>query len=99
MTDNLFQMAEKSVQSGFGITKKTALPRWCRECEVPAACRGGCPKHRFVRPDYDEPGLHYLCEGYRKFFLYIRKYLRAMTTLLEYGLPPSYVMEVVKGPW
>ncbi len=44
------------------------------------------------------PGLHYLCEGYKKFFLHIRKYLRVMTSLLEHGLPASYVMQAVKGP-
>ena len=98
LTDNLLQMVEKSLQSGFGITKETALPRWCRECEVLAACRGGCPKHRFAKTYYDEPGLHYLCPGYKKFFLHIQKYLRAMTTLLENGLPASYVMDAVKGP-
>ena len=97
-SDNLLQMVGKSVESGFGITKETALPRCCRECEVLTACRGGCPKHRFARTYDDEPGLHYLCEGYKKFFLHIRKYLRAMTTLLENGLPASYVMDAVKGP-
>jgi uncharacterized protein len=97
-TDNLLQMVGKSVQSGFGVTKETALPRWCRGCEVLSACRGGCPKHRFAGSYDDEPGLHYLCAGYRKFFLHIRKYLRAMTTLLENGLPVSYVMDAVKGP-
>jgi len=97
-TDNLLQMVGKSVQSGFGITKETALPRWCRGCEVLSACRGGCPKHRFARTYDDEPGLHYLCAGYKKFFLHIRKYLRVMAQLLENGLPASYVMDAVKGP-
>ncbi len=97
-TDSLLEMAGRSTGSGFGITKETALPRWCRECKVLAACRGGCPKHRFVRTCYDEPGLHYLCEGYKEFFLHIQKYMKAMTTLLENGLPASYVMEAVKGP-
>jgi uncharacterized protein len=97
-TDDLLKMVGKSIQSGFGITKETSLPRWCKECEVLAACRGGCPKHRFAQTYYKEPGLHYLCEGYKKFFLHIRKYLRAMTSLLENGLPASYVMEAVKGP-
>jgi len=63
-----------------------------------AACQGGCPKHRFVKTNYDEPGLHYLCAGYKKFFLHIRKYLRVMTQLLENNLPVSYVMDAVKGP-
>ena len=97
-TDNLINMVEKSLQSGFGIMKETTLPRWCRECDVLAACQGGCPKHRFVITYYDEPGLHYLCEGYKKFFLHIRKYLRVMTTLLENGLPASRVMDAIKGP-
>lgn len=95
---NFFRMVGKSVQSGFGVMKESALPRWCRECEVLAACRGGCPKHRFTQTYDNEPGLHYLCAGYKKFFLHIRKYLRVMAKLLENGLPPSYVMKAVKGP-
>jgi uncharacterized protein len=98
LTDALPAMVQKSLDSGFGICKETALPRWCQECEVLPACQGGCPKHRFETTYYDEPGLQYLCAGYKKFFLHIRKYLRAMATLLENGLPPSRVMEAVKGP-
>jgi uncharacterized protein len=98
LTDDLARMVEMSQMKGFGVAKENGLPRWCRECEVLAACRGGCPKHRFAQSHYDEPGLHYLCAGYRKFFRHIRKYLRAMTTLLENGLPVSHVMEAVKGP-
>jgi len=98
LTDTLSAMAEKSLRSGFGVTKETALPRWCRECEVLAACQGGCPKHRFATTFDGEPGLHYLCEGYRKFFLHIRKYLRVMAQLLEHGHPVSLVMEALKGP-
>ncbi len=98
LTGDLLSMVEKSVQSGFGVTKETALPRWCRECSVLGACQGGCPKHRFAGAIYDEPGLHYLCEGYRKFFLHIRKYLRVMAQLLEYGRPASLVMDAIKAP-
>ena len=97
-TDNLLQMVGKSAKSGFGITKETALPRWCSECEVLAACQGGCPKHRFEQTYHDEPGLHYLCSGYKRFFLHIRKYLRVMAQLLENGMPASYVMKAIEGP-
>ena len=45
-----------------------------------------------------QPGLQYLCPGYRKFFRHIRKYLQVMTTLLENELPASYVMDAIKGP-
>jgi uncharacterized protein len=98
LADALPAMVQKSLDSGFGISKETALPRWCQECEVLPACQGGCPKHRFETTYYDEPGLQYLCAGYKKFFLHIRKYLRAMATLLENGLPASRVMDAIDGP-
>jgi uncharacterized protein len=98
MAGELPAMVEISLQSGFGTAKETALPRWCRECGVLAACQGGCPKHRFAKTCDNEPGLQYLCAGYKNFFLHIRKYLRAMTQLLENGLPVSYVMKAVDAP-
>ncbi len=97
-SDSLIKMVEKSVQSGFGIAKKTALPNMCRECSARVACQGGCPKHRFVMTYDGQPGLHYLCPGYKKFFLHIPKYLRVMAQLLENDLPASLVMEALKGP-
>ena len=60
--------------------------------------RSGCPKHRFIKAPSGEPGLHYLCEGYRKFFLHIGRYLKAITTLLENGLPASRVMDAIDAP-
>jgi uncharacterized protein len=98
MTDKLSGMVDRSLQSGFGIAKERALPRWCRECDVVAACQGGCPKHRFAKTLYNEPGLHYLCAGYKKFFFHIRKYCHTMTQLLENGLPASYIMDAIRGP-
>jgi len=98
LTSGLLDLVEKSLRSGFGVSKETALPQWCRECDVLTACQGGCPKHRFARSQYNEPGLHHLCAGYKKFFRHIRKYLKVMGTLLENGLPASYVMEAIKGP-
>ena len=98
LTEALPDLAQRSQRSGFGVSKETALPRWCRECDVLAACQGGCPKHHFAKTYYGEPGLHYLCPGYRKFLLHIRKYLRAMTQLIEHGLPASHVMDAINGP-
>jgi uncharacterized protein len=98
LTESLPALAERSRRSGFGVSKQSALPRWCRECDALAACRGGCPKHRFKSTPYNEPGLQYLCGGYKKFLLHIRKYLRVMTQLLENGLPAAHIMEAVKGP-
>ena len=96
--DRLADLAERSRRSGFGVRKETALPLQCRECEVLAACRGGCPKHRFAESGRGEPGLHYLCAGYQKFFRHIRKYLRAMAQLLEHGYPAAMVMQALDHP-
>ena len=98
LTDDLFAMVTSSLQTGFGVDKENALPRWCQECDVLAACQGGCSKHRFGQSPYQEPGLHYLCAGYRKFFMHIRKYLHAMATLLAHGLPVTEVMKAIDGP-
>jgi uncharacterized protein len=62
------------------------------------ACWGGCPKHRFEKNAREEHGVHYLCGGYKKFFLHIRKYLKAMAQLLENGQPAALVMQAIKGP-
>jgi uncharacterized protein len=97
LSGNLREMVDRSVASGFGPHKETTLPRFCRECEVLNACWGGCPKHRFIQTPDGEPGLHYLCAGYKKFFLHIRKYLNAMTVLLEHGLPASHIMQAVNN--
>ena len=96
--DTLAHMVDKSLHTGFGIMKETALPTLCKDCPVLKACRGGCPKQRFKKSPYGEPGLHYLCEGYKKFLLHIRKYLSAMATLLENGLPASRVMDAIDTP-
>jgi uncharacterized protein len=98
LRDDLAQMVRQSVEGGFGPHKETSLPRQCRECDVLEACWGGCPKHRFATTSDGEPGLHYLCTGYRKFFRHSRKYLRAMATLLENDLPVSMVMQAVDQP-
>jgi uncharacterized protein len=98
LSDELGSMVERSVANGFGPHKETSLPRACRECEVKQACWGGCPKHRFATTADGEPGLHYLCAGYKKFFRHIRKHLRTMATLLENGLPVSLVMQAADRP-
>ena len=97
-SDDPLKAVKKSLLSGFGVNTETALPQSCRECEVLAACQGGCPKHRFAATQNGEPGLHYLCAGYKKFFLHIRKYLKVMTQLMENDLPASYVMQAIDQP-
>jgi len=96
--DELGAMVERSVASGFGPHKESTLPRYCQQCEVKQACWGGCPKHRFATTPEGEPGLHYLCPGYKKFFRHIRQYLRPMATLMQHNLPVSLIMQAIDAP-
>ncbi len=93
--DSLEQMVERSLTRGFGLSKQHSLPEQCRACPVLSGCWGGCPKQRFATTASGEPGLAYLCAGYRKFFLHIRKYLQPLAQLVAKGLPASRIMDSI----
>ena len=76
-------------QQEFGRAKRDTLPRYCLDCDVRFACHGGCPKDRFATTPDGEPGLHYLCPGYKAFFSHIRPAMEAMCELLRADRAPS----------
>ena len=92
------EMMDSAQQNQFGQAKKTTLPKYCQNCEVKFACNGECPKHRFLSTPDGEPGLNYLCEGYKKYFHHIHRYMKVMVKLLENEMPASKVMDVIKNP-
>jgi uncharacterized protein len=98
LADDLGQMVQSSLDRGFGSHKEDTLPRCCRECDVLQACWGGCPKHRFEQSSHGEPGLHYLCAGYKKFLRHSSKYMIAFRKLIELDLEPSYIMRAIGRP-
>jgi uncharacterized protein len=65
-------------QKEFGEAKLNMLPEYCRRCEVLDMCNGECPKNRFLRTPEGEPGLNYLCKGYRFFFNHCRPFVEAV---------------------
>ncbi len=91
----LSQLAASPRQFRFGQDKKKKLPRYCRRCDVRFVCNGGCPKNRFIKSPEREPGLNYLCEGYKAFFHYIDKPMRIMTNLIKERRPPADVMFIL----
>jgi uncharacterized protein len=82
-------------QRAFGDAKRDTLPRVCRECPVKFACHGECPRNRFMRAPDGEPGLNYLCAGYKAFFTHINHPMRIMAALLARGRDPAEVMRLM----
>jgi len=84
-------------QVRFGRDKLETLPSYCVECDVRFACHGGCPKDRFVATPDDatpprEPGLNYLCPGFKAFFHHIDAPMRRMCELLSADRAPSEIV-------
>jgi len=62
---------------------------------VLAYCNGGCPKDRFATTPDGEPGLNYLCAGYRKFFNHIDGPMKTMANLLRQGRFADEIMPMI----
>ena len=89
---DMASLVDSSAQEKFGDDKRDTLPKYCRECDVRFACNGECPKHRFITTPDGEPGLNYLCAGYKRFFRHIDPYMRTMAELLRSGRPAADIM-------
>ena len=87
------QMMYSEKQREFSRMKSQMLPQQCRECDVLFACHGECPKNRFIHDCYGNPGLNYLCEGYRAFFRHSAPYMEFMKNELAAHRPPANVMK------
>jgi uncharacterized protein len=93
----LADLVASEEQQQFGRDKRDALPGYCRECPVLFACRGGCPRNRFITTPDGETGLNYLCEGYRAFFAHIDGPMRIMADRIRRGGYADGVMGVLAG--
>jgi len=80
-------------QQKFGQDKRDTLPKYCRECEVLFACNGECPKNRFLTTPDGEPGLNYLCAGYKIFFNHVDRPLKMMKEIMQSGQPADLIMK------
>ena len=89
----LIDMVASEQQRQFGLDKRETLPQYCLDCEVRFVCNGGCPKNRFIQTPMGEPGLNYLCEGYRAFFNHIDLPMRYMANELRLRRPPTTIMQ------
>jgi len=85
-------------QRRFGQSKYDTLPTYCKECPVLFACYGECPRNRFINTPDGEPGLNYLCTGYKAFFLHIDTPMKTMAGLLQQGRYADEIMQMPKEP-
>lgn len=91
--DLMIELVASDQQRAFGNAKRDTLPRYCRECEVKFACHGECPRNRFINTPDGEPGLNYLCAGYKRFFNYVDEPMKFMANELRYDRAPSNVVQ------
>jgi uncharacterized protein len=89
---HMLELVTSDRQRQFGLNKRESLPAFCRECDVRFACHGGCPKDRFIQTPDGEPGLNYLCAGYKAFFHHVDRPMRLMSERLHRGGPPSDIV-------
>lgn len=93
----IYEMMFQEKQLKFGSDKLDKLPEQCRTCDVRKYCHGECPKNRIARTPSGEPGLNYLCAGYKAFFRHVRPYMEFMANELQNKRPPSNVMNFARG--
>ena len=92
----LIEMLYGDKQHAFSRLKHTSLPRQCKECDMEFACHGECPKNRFEKDKYGEPGLNYLCKGYNQYYSHVAPYMDFMKRELQAQRPPANIMEALK---
>ena len=94
---SMARIAGSAKQQKFGRDKLDSLPDYCRRCAVRFVCNGECPKNRFLKTPDGEPGLNYLCAGYREFFRHIDGPMRFMAHELRSGRAADGIMKYTKN--
>ena len=92
---SITEMLYGEQQQQFSRLKHKSLPLECLQCPWEFACHGECPKNRFVTDKYGNPGMNYLCQGYKKYFEHVAPYMDFMKHELDNRRPPANVMQHV----
>ena len=96
MTTHMVELVASPQQRAFGAAKRDTLPRYCLDCEVRFACNGECPKNRFTSTPDGEPGLNYLCAGYKAFFTHVDGIMRVMAERVRAGGYADEIMDILR---
>ena len=90
----MMELVASEKQRAFGQHKLNSLPKYCRDCNVLFVCNGECPRNRFITTSAGEPGLNYLCAGYKLFFNHIDPAMKIMAGLLRQGRWADEIMQL-----
>jgi uncharacterized protein len=93
--EHMIELVASEQQVKFGLDKRDTLPQYCLECDVRFACHGECPKNRFLTTPDGEPGLNYLCAGFKQFFHHVDFPMKLMAGLIRRNRPAAEVMLIL----
>ena len=93
--EHMIELVASEQQLKFGQDKRDTLPQYCLDCDVRFACHGECPKNRFLTTPAGEPGLNYLCAGFKHFFHHIDTPAKIMAGLIRRGRSAEEVMQIL----
>ncbi len=93
LSRSIFEMMDSPEQRRFGDAKIDTLPGQCRRCKWLRLCNGECPKNRFAVSEDGEPGLNYLCNGFRHFFEHTAPAMEFMKAELAARRSPANIMK------
>ena len=93
---HMIELVASPQQVKFGQDKRDTLPRYCLECDVRFACHGECPKNRFIETPDGEPGLNYLCAGFKDFFHHVDFAMKLMAGLIRRGREAREVTPILQ---
>lgn len=86
---SLSELVTLPQQQQFGRDKFDGLPEVCRKCDVRFVCAGECPKNRIAMTQGGQPGLNFLCAGYKRFFHHVRPTMEALADGIRQGSPAA----------
>lgn len=95
--EHMIELVASPQQLKFGQDKLDGLPRYCLDCDVRFACHGECPKNRFLTTPDGQPGLNYLCAGFKHFFHHAAFGMKLMAGLIRRERPPAEVMQLLSA--
>ncbi len=93
---HMIELIASPKQVKFGQDKRDTLPPYCLACDVRFACHGECPKNRFIATPDGDPGLNYLCAGFKAFFHHVDFPMKLMAGLLRRGHEARQVMTILE---